>query len=285
MREIADALRSGRVLLMDGAMGTELQQAGIAAGACYEAWNVTQPDKVRAIHQAYVDAGAEVLLTNTFQANPSALIRHRQEDNLAAIIQAGIAQARAALPHAGWVLADVGPLSTAELKAVWPILNACREADGLLLETFSDPGAAAMFARANASGLGPKKPLLVSFTFDGRTMRTFEDASPEKCAREAAAMNVVALGVNCGRDLDAAACAEILERYRTTTALPLFARPNAGTPTATGGYPRAPLEMAAQLMPLLKAGASMIGGCCGTTPAHIHAFRAVIDRWNAGCKA
>jgi 5-methyltetrahydrofolate--homocysteine methyltransferase len=282
---IATALRSGRVLLMDGAMGTELQRAGITPGECYEAWNLTHPDTVRAVHRAYVDAGAEVLLANVFQANPPALTRHHLEESLAAVIQSGLALARAVLPPGRWLLADIGPwthpcLSTTDLSAIWPTLNACRDADAFLLETFSDAADAAVFARANRSGLGPKKPLLVSFTFDGSTLRTFRDTSPEKCAQAAADMGATALGVNCGRNLDISACAEVLRRYRAVTDVPLFARPNAGTPTDAGRYPFSPQDMAARLPLLLDAGAAMIGGCCGTTPEHIQAFRPVIDSWN-----
>src|SRR5437868_37975 len=109
MSDFIKALRSGRVLLMDGAMGTELQRAGMAPSACYEAWNLSRPEKVQAIHRAYVAAGAEVLLTNTFQANLPALARHHQQDNLTAIIQAGLTHARTVVRRAGWVLADIGP--------------------------------------------------------------------------------------------------------------------------------------------------------------------------------
>ena len=90
MSRFLDALRSGRVLLMDGAMGTELQRAGLKPGECGELWNLTHPERVRAIHQAYVDAGAEVLLTNTFQANPAALARHKLEFELGVICQAAV---------------------------------------------------------------------------------------------------------------------------------------------------------------------------------------------------
>ena len=283
MQSLVQSLQSNQVLLMDGAMGTELQRAGIGDGECYEAWNLTQPEKIRTIHQSYVDAGAEVLLSNTFQANPPGLARFYQDENLTPIIRAGLAHARAALPRSGWVLADIGPLSTVELKAVWPILNACHDADGLLLETFSDPAEVDVFVRANRSGLGPKKPVLASFTFDGATLRTFQDATPEKCARAAANMGVSALGVNCGRNLALSACVEILRRYRAITDLPLFARPNAGNPTTftqPHEYTQTPEEMAAELPLLFEAGAVMVGGCCGTMPQHIRAFRSVVDAWN-----
>jgi 5-methyltetrahydrofolate--homocysteine methyltransferase len=279
MPNFLKALRSGRVLLMDGAMGTQLQRAGANDEECFEALNLTQPEKIRAIHRAYVEAGAEVLLSNTFQANPTALSRHHQDDDLAIMIRAGLEHARTASRKKGWVLAAFGPLSTTELKTVWPVLNCCRDADGILLETFSDPGEAAVFARANQSRLGPNKPVLVSFSFDGKTLRTFRDVFPEKCAQAAKEMEVAALGINCGRDFHADACVEILRRYRTVTDLPLFTRLNAGTPNAQRNYPRSPKEMAAMLPSLLEVGVTMIGGCCGTTPQHIEAFGKVVNSW------
>jgi 5-methyltetrahydrofolate--homocysteine methyltransferase len=282
MSDLAKALRSRRVLLMDGAMGTEIQRAGIAEGECYEAWNLTHPEKIRAIHTSHVEAGAEVLLAHTFGANPTALSRHQQEDNLTDIIKEGVALARGALPRLGWVLADFGPVGATSLNEMGLILEASRDADGLLLETIGDPAEAEALVRANLSGLG--KPILVSFTFDGRTRRTFRDVTPEQCAQAASEMGVDALGVNCGRELDIAACAEIVGRYQAVTSLPLFARPNAGTPTRNR-YPRSPDEMAAEVRKLLEAGAVMVGGCCGTTPQHIRAFRGVVDTWNGGTKS
>jgi 5-methyltetrahydrofolate--homocysteine methyltransferase len=275
MSDLALALRSGHILLMDGAMGTEVQRAEIGDGECYEAWNLTRPEIIREIHRAYVAAGATVLVTNTFQANPVALSRHRQQDNLRRIIEAGITLARSALANGGWVLADIGPFSHPEPLAIKSILDACADADGILLETFSDPAEAALFVCANASVPKPK-PALLSFTFDGSTLRTFRGISPEDCARAADAMNVVALGVNCGREMTMQKCAEVLMRYRAVTSLPLFARGNAGTPRE-GAYPHSPEDMAAHLPSLLKAGASIVGGCCGTTPGHIAAFREVIE--------
>jgi 5-methyltetrahydrofolate--homocysteine methyltransferase len=282
MCSLTNALGSGRILVMDGAMGTQLRRIGGAKEECLEVWNLTQPDKVQAIHRSYVEAGAEVLLANTFQANVPALARHQQQDKLAAIIRAGLAHARSALTRPGWVLADIGPLETTDVDAVSAIVDACRGADGLLLETFSDTKQAAAFAHAGRRRLGPKTPILISFTFDATTMRTFKDLAPELCARAAADMGVAALGVNCGRELGMLACADILSRYRATTTVPLFARPNAGTPIADTRYPRSPNAMAARLPTLFQVGAVMVGGCCGTTPVHIRAFRRAVDAWNAG---
>src|SRR4051812_17220180 len=116
MSRFLDALHSGRVLLMDGAMGTELRRAGIRDGECYELWNLTHPDKVRAIHQAYVDVGAEVLLTNTFQANWTALSSHGLHLAVRKIQQQGVALATEAGAGKCAALLSVGPLN----KIEWP---------------------------------------------------------------------------------------------------------------------------------------------------------------------
>src|SRR3954452_8487765 len=110
MSTLLAALQSGRVLLMDGAMGSELYQAGLEPGECGEAWSLSRPDRVRAIHEAYAAAGARCLLSNTFQANPCALARHGREADLERIVIAGVRLARAAAGRDGFVLGDIGPL-------------------------------------------------------------------------------------------------------------------------------------------------------------------------------
>src|SRR5205807_5594763 len=110
MSRLLEALTSGRVLLMDGAMGTELQRAGLPAGACGELWNLTQPERVRTIHQAYVDAGAQCLLTNTFQANPTALAKRGRSEQLEAINRSALELARLVAGPNRFVLADIGPI-------------------------------------------------------------------------------------------------------------------------------------------------------------------------------
>jgi 5-methyltetrahydrofolate--homocysteine methyltransferase len=268
-------LRSGEVLLMDGAMGTAIQCAGIGPGECYESWNLTQPERVEAIHAAYLRAGAQVLLTNTFQANPASLGRHGLANNLEQICKTGIALARRAAAGKAYVLASVGPFPGLddELRI---LSGACQEADGLLLETLSDPGPVqALTTRERKSW-----PLCVSYAYcrgaDGG-LRTFTGWLPEELARHADAAGVACLGVNCGREIGMDAVEEIIRRYRAETKLPLFARPNAGTPIDSESgkleYPRGAQEMADAVCRLVAAGAGMIGGCCGTTPEHIAAFR------------
>jgi 5-methyltetrahydrofolate--homocysteine methyltransferase len=289
MSRFLDALRSGRVLLMDGAMGTELQRAGLQPGECGELWNLTHPEKVRAIHQAYVDAGAEVLLTNTFQANPIALARHNLEGQLGIICQAAVDVAREAAGQDRWVLADIGPIEADEERAAFPkSLNALAAAgaDGFLLETCSDPDTLFRLLQMLWTDLHNSIPALVSFTYrrerDNRA-QTFEGASPGLVARQAEQYRIAALGVNCGRDMGMPQILEVLEAYRENTWRRVFVRPNAGTPKQVEDrwvYPHTAQYMASWLPELLEAGVSMVGGCCGTTPAHIAAFRPIIDAWN-----
>lgn len=285
MSRLLAALRPGRVLLMDGAMGTELMRRGARPGAeCLEAWNLTRPDEVAAVHAAYRAAGAECLLTNTFQAGPAALARHGVAARLAEVWHAALRLARAR-PGAPLVLADVGPLAAADAD---PVLAACRGADGLLLETWSDLDALPRLAERNRAQPGPPLPLLVSFTFrrsdPGAVPRTFGGATPEECARAAAACGADVLGVNCGAALGPDDLVAVLERYRAVTDQPLLVRPNAGTPVSAADgphYPLTPAALAAALPRLLRAGATLVGGCCGTTPAHVAACRAVLKEAGA----
>jgi 5-methyltetrahydrofolate--homocysteine methyltransferase len=281
MTTFLDVLTSSRILLMDGAMGTELQRSGLGPGQCAEAWNLTHPEAVRAIHRAYVQAGAECLLTNTFQANEAALARHGLDDSLTKIIQSALRLAREATGAERFVIGDIGPLEHPCPESAQLLIGAFETADALLLETWSDVAAAELFLRAARSRLGAEKPVLVSFTFQRAARHgsffTFKGYPPEACAMVARDNGTAALGVNCGKDVDMEDMAAILRRYRGVTNLPLFARPNAGTPTRDGDgwvYSRQPEDMTAHLPSLLDAGATMVGGCCGTTPQTIAAFRA-----------
>jgi methionine synthase I (cobalamin-dependent) len=287
MSRFLEALQSGRVLLMDGAMGTELQCAGMPSGTCYELWNLKCPEDVRAIHRSYVAASAEVLLTHTFQANPIALARFGLRDQTSSILTAALENARTAGPGC-LVVGDIGPLPEEDaLEAVRKVAFELRDADALLLETWSDPVAlwAAQYGCQAARELGGL-PVLLSMTYQRHPSGALVTASghpPEWFARLAKEDDVAALGVNCGRDIGMDEIIEIVRRYRAVTNLPLFARPNAGTPVRDGErwiYPHTPQQMATRLPELLEAGVCMVGGCCGTTPEHIAAFRTVIDEWN-----
>ena len=129
MSRLLEILQSGRVLLMDGAMGTELQRAGIGENECYELWNLTRPESVRAIHERYVAAGAECLLTNTFQANPRNLAKHGLQDALEEINRTAISLARSAAGNDRFVIGDVGPIAFSRSDNVALLDRVSRPAD------------------------------------------------------------------------------------------------------------------------------------------------------------
>jgi methionine synthase I (cobalamin-dependent) len=287
---------------MDGAMGTELQRAGIRGGDSFELWNVTHPERVRAVHRAYVDAGARVLLTNTFQIVPAAIscrgemfgvaVPYREKYGLIALQAAACALARSACGPEGFVLADIGSYTAELTGGEFSDFSMLREAvrwvgpvDGILLETCSTPRVE--WAVRRTARIAGDVPVLLSMTYRRDAARRIETPggkTPEWFGERARRFGASALGVNCGRDLGMDEVIDVIRRYRSATDLPLFARPNAGNPSGSGErrvYPHTPGEMAGRLPELLAAGVSMVGGCCGTTPEHIAAFRPVVDEWNA----
>jgi methionine synthase I (cobalamin-dependent) len=293
MVPLLDTLRAGRVLLMDGAMGTELQKHGLAEGENGAAWNFLYPERVRTVHAAYRAAGAEVFLSNTFFANhilslmgtcvPARRFPNSFDDvweESFDLIDSG----------KGYCLADVGPATSVDVAEEFgDVRRACapvrfyRRADGILLETCSTPRPRYVLQRLRQSRVPPILLSLAYLRDDAGELVTRSGHPPEWFARRAAAWGVAALGVNCGRDLGMDDIIEVIRRYRTATDLPLFARPNAGTPKKVRKrwiYPLTPKAMAGRLPELLEAGAVMVGGCCGTTPEHIAAMRPVVEQWN-----
>jgi 5-methyltetrahydrofolate--homocysteine methyltransferase len=289
MSHFLRTLQSGQVLLMDGAMGTELQRAGLAEGQCHESWNLAHRERVRAVHARYANAGSQCLVTNTFQSNPANLARHHLQAELEAINRQGIALARAESGENVFVLASIGPMSL-EGNDFDRVVRSLSTADALLLETWSGESGIAAAKRACDPAVNTRRlPVLLSFTFRADSSGSRKAVVHEgelgaaEIAERAHSSGIAALGVNCGREIDPAASAEILRDYRRATDLPLFARPNAGTPSRQGDrwiYPRTPERMAAGLTSLLQAGAAMVGGCCGTTPEHIAAFKPIVNAWN-----
>jgi 5-methyltetrahydrofolate--homocysteine methyltransferase len=285
-------LHSGEVLLLDGAMGTQLQERGLRPGECAALWNVTRPADVRSIHRAYRQAGARALLTNTFLSSPLDLARHGLADRLDEINGAALDLARAVAGRDCFVLGDIGPIlgpgqtEFADRKALGRTIASLAGADGFLFETCSSPDVlAAVEYVLHRCPQVESAPLMLSLTYlrdgSGRLV-THSGHGPETYARHAARHGVAVLGVNCGREIDLDAVLEIVRRYRAETDLPLLVRPNAGTPENVGGqwhYPRTAEQMAARVPELLDAGVRLIGGCCGTTPEHIAAFRDAIQRW------
>ncbi len=289
-----DALEA-RVLLSDGAMGTQLQLAGLESGGCGEAWNVDHKERVLAIQRGYVEAGSDILLTNTFGASRIMLNRHGQGERTVEINRAAVAVAREALGGHGYVLGDIGPFGGlmepyGEIAAA-EVERAFREqaralveggADGIIIETqtaFEELEIA--IAAAKEAGA---RVVIGSVAFDKMAdeddVRTMMGISPEQAAEFLAAQGCDVAALNCGTGVDMRMAAQIVRRYRAAGGLPVMAQPNAGQPVLENMqvlYKETPDEMAAGLPGLLAAGPRIVGGCCGSTPAHIRRLRQVLD--------
>ena len=282
------ALLSGGPLLTDGGMGTALIESGVPVGACFEALNLTDPGRVETVHRGFVAAGARLLLTNTFGANRFRLGGHDLADRVDAINRAGVERARAV--GAELVGGSMGPLGIrlAPYGRVHPdqALAAYREqaaalaeagADVLVIETQTDLREleqAVDAARAAAPGL----PVLASASFT-RDDRTPLGSTPADVAVRLAQLRVDAIGVNCGEG--PAQALRVIRRMKAHAGgIPLSARPNAGGPAEVGGrfvYPATPSYVAELAVALRDEGAAIVGGCCGTGPAHTAAMAAALN--------
>jgi 5-methyltetrahydrofolate--homocysteine methyltransferase len=295
MSRLLAAIRD-RVLLADGAMGTQLQLAGLESGGCGEAWNVDHPERVAAIQRRYVEAGSDCLITNTFGGSRIMLARHGEAARTAAINAAGVAVARAAFgERAGFVLGDIGPfgglmepfgeIARAEVEAAFrEQAKALVEAgaDAIIVETQTALEELEIAVAAAKEAGAPAVIGSIAFDkmLDQDDVRTMMGVSPEAAAEFMAERGVDVLALNCGTGIDMTMAAAIVRRYRSVSGLPIMAQPNAGQPVLENFkviYRETPEEMVRGLPELLDAGAAIVGGCCGSTPEHIRAFRAVLD--------
>jgi homocysteine S-methyltransferase len=280
-------------LLCDGAMGTMLYARGGAIDSCFDVLNLNNPALVQSVHTDYVKAGADCLETNTFGANRFMLAAHGLESRVRDINRAGVKLARDVRESSGrdvYVLGSIGPLG----KYLAPLgtvsaeeaRDAFREqADGLLeggvdgfvLETFSDLTELALTVEAVRSVTDLPLIAQMAFTDEGHT---FTGIAPDEIARQLRALGVEAFGANCS--VGSSVLYDVLERMLPAAAgVPLTIQPNAGLPTRVGErliYLSSPSYMADYAGRMVEAGARLVGGCCGTTPAHIAAMREVLDR-------
>ncbi len=266
---------AARRLFFDGAMGTMLQQAGLAPGEAPEGWNLLHPDRVSAVHRAYVEAGADILTANTFGANRFKLAGSGA--TVEEVVARGVTLARAAGPArvaldvgpTGKLLEPLGPLAFEEAVEVFAEMiraGAAAGADCVLLETMTDlyeAKAAVLAAKENCS-----LPVFVTMTLDGSgKLLTGGDVSALAAVLEG--LGVDALGLNCG--LGPRQMLAWVRSLRALTDLPLIVTPNAGLPRVENGetfYDVGPEEFAEDLAEL-AAYADLLGGCCGTTPDHL----------------
>ncbi|MGI9625215.1 MAG: bifunctional homocysteine S-methyltransferase/methylenetetrahydrofolate reductase, partial [Longimicrobiales bacterium] len=284
MTDLTELLADGRVHVMDGAMGTMLYARGVFVNVCYDELNLSRPQLIADVHEQYIRAGAELIETNTFGANPVKLASYGLEERTeeinaeAAAIAVGAAAGRAAVLGAvgplGVRVEPLGPTGLDEAKGYFR-----RQVKGLieggvhgfLLETFADLSELeqALLAVREQSDL----PILAQITV-GEDCVTSYGASVEQAAAKATEWGADAVGLNCS--VGPAVVLDGLERMVEATPLPLTAQPNAGLPRAVGDrkmYLAGPEYMAQYARRLIQAGARFVGGCCGTTPDHIRRIR------------
>jgi 5-methyltetrahydrofolate--homocysteine methyltransferase len=278
-------------VLTDGSWGVFLQSRGLQVGESPDVWNLTHPDVVEQVAQAYVDAGSQVVLTNTFGASRIMLARHGHGDDAARINRIGAQLSRkAAAPAGARVFASIGPsgamlmsgdVTEEELRAAFvEQANALAEggADGIVIETMSDLAETKLaLEAAKATGL----PVVTSMSFDsGRNRdRTMMGVTPERAAQELSEAGADVIGANCGQGIESYVA--ICQRLRAATGLPIWIKANAGLPVVEDGRAvyRTTAESFASYAPgLVAAGANFIGGCCGSNPDFISAVKLALRK-------
>jgi 5-methyltetrahydrofolate--homocysteine methyltransferase len=282
MSEFLNWVKSGDVIVADGATGTNLQARGLPRGMSGEMWVKDQPEHIVKLHRDFIAAGAQIILSSTFNASPlrleeTELVGFTMEINLRAVKLAREAIAgkpvlvAGSMGPSGKLLQPYGPLSEQDAIASFSEQARVLDQSGvdlIVLETQFDISEAVMAVIGVRSVT--KLPLVVSFSFD-RGTRSMMGAKPVQVALELGKMDVNVLGINCGRSLPDNLTA--LKELRGSTDLPLWFKPNAGLPKidAQGNtyYNVTPQEMSAQVPEWLAAGAQIVGGCCGTTPDHL----------------
>jgi methionine synthase / methylenetetrahydrofolate reductase(NADPH) len=281
---LRDLLDDGKVHVLDGAMGTMLYSKGFYLNVCYDELNLKQPKLVQEVHEAYVRAGAEILETNTFGANPLKLGSYGLADDTEKINRTAAELARAAAAGRASVVGAIGPLGV-RIEPFGPTsrAEACahfqRQAhgllaggvDGFILETFSDVDEIheALRAVKSVSDL----PVIAQMTV-GDDGLTHYGTAPETFAKQLTAWGADAVGVNCS--VGPAGVLEAVEKLVKATDRPISAVPNAGLPKDVGDrkiYLASPEYMASYARRMIEAGARFVGGCCGTTPEHIKKIR------------
>jgi 5-methyltetrahydrofolate--homocysteine methyltransferase len=289
---------ASRPLIGDGAMGTELMLAGLERGRPGEAWNLTHPDRVLAVQRRYAEAGSDCLLTNTFGASRLMLERHGHAPDVVEINKAAVAIAREAFAgRPGYVIGDIGPFGglmepygdvseAAVREAFQEQARALVDAgvDGIIIETQTslEELLLGIVAARDAGAPCVIGSMAYDVTRDGSTFRTMMGIDPERAAVFMDEHGAQILGLNCGTGMDMVRARDAVVRYRQVSILPVMVQPNAGQPKLAGMkvvYDETPEQMAPGVIPLVDAGARIVGACCGSTPDHIRAFRQALDAY------
>jgi methionine synthase I (cobalamin-dependent) len=293
MNKLVELLNSEQTILLDGAMGTMLMASGLEQGGAPEAWNVSHPERIRAVHRAYIAAGSRVLLTNSFGGTRLRLRLHGLQDRAEELNQVAAEHARAEADSApdpvavagsmgpsGELLAPLGSLTFEEARDAFAEQArglAAGGADVFWVETMSDIDE----VRAAVAGarLAGDLPIVATMSFDthGRTMM---GVTPQKAAEALSELGLLAMGANCGNNL-ADTIAAVQAMHQAFPGAAIVAKANAGIPYFENGqlvYDGTPEVMARYALQARDAGAWLIGACCGSTAAHVRAMATALSR-------
>ncbi len=292
MASILKALKSKKVLVSDGAWGTFLQARGLKPGECPERWNIDHPDVVYEIARSYIEAGSDMIETNSFGGSPVKLGAYGLMEQVREINKAAASISRRAAGKEHFVLASMGPsgkilmmeeITEGELYDSFRVQAEALEeggADAIVIETMTDLSEALIAVKAAREGT--KLEVICTMTFDKTVdgdFRTMMGVSPSEMTSALVDSGADIIGTNCGHGMkDMAGIVREIRSVHST--IPVLVHANAGIPVYQEGqtvYPESPELMAQLLIPVLDAGANIVGGCCGTTPAHIRLIRKVVQ--------
>ena len=289
---IVDAVKNGRVLVSDGAWGTFLQKKGLKPGECPELWCVTRPNDVLDVAKAYIEAGADMVESDSFGGTGYKLEHYKLSNRVAEINEAAAKISRQAAGDNKWVIASVGP--TGKMLAMGDVTeadlyNSFKEqvvalekggADAVCIETMSAIDEAVQAIKATRENTGLE--VIATFTFEKTSRgdyRTMMGVSPADVAKACVEAGANIIGANCGNGIDR--MIEIVKEMRKVApTTPILVHANAGLPQNVNGvdiFPDTPEKMGQMVKDLVKAGANIVGGCCGTTPAHISAMKKALS--------
>ena len=290
-KSILATVQSGKILVSDGAWGTFLQKIGLKPGECPELWCIEKSAQVLDVARSYVNAGADMIESNSFGGTRFKLAQYGQSHRACEINEAAARISREAAGPDKWVIASMGPtgkmlvseeVTEEELYAAFKeqaMALAKGGADALCIETMSDAEEAAIATRAARENTNCE--VICTFTFERspKGYYTMMGLSPTKAVEAAVQAGAHIIGSNCGNGMEQ--MIEIVKEMKAAAATtPILVHANAGLPKNVNGvdvFPESPQQMAARIKDVVAAGASIVGGCCGTTPAHIQAFRQAVD--------
>jgi len=291
MRSLIQTLKAKKIVISDGAIGTILQARGLQPGECPELWNITHRSEILTMAKEYIEAGSDMILTNSFGANSLKLKHFGLQDRVAELNRVAAQIAREAAGDDHLVFGSIGPtgviimmgdVSEEEIYDGYFVqTKALKEGgvDGICVETMSaiDEAAIAIRAARDATGL----EVACTFTFEktlNNEYRTMMGVTPEEMVKAVKAAGANIIGTNCGNGIEL--MIEIVKEIRKVDNItPVIVHSNAGKPIVKEGrtiFPETPEFMASKIKELIEAGANIVGGCCGTTPEHIKAIAKVV---------